>query len=174
MFASSIGILIGSASYLALTYFPNVVGENTWILLLPSIPMSLLGNWQVFYLCIMSYIGDLNTIMEASERTETIRFMLNQVVCYVAYPAGVFFGGQLLNKWGFFSVFLASTSASLFSSILILMKIDNSILSTILMNNNGETLGNVDLRYHTNTILDDTLTTYNRHKEEHLYKGCPN
>ena len=134
MLASSIGILLSSLAYLILTYFPQFVSENLWILLIPSIPMSLLGNWQVFYLCAMSYIGDFNIYLNASDRSKTIRFMINQIVCYLAYPAGVFLGGQLLDKWGFFAVFSSSSFASLVACILILMKIDNSLLKTIMSN----------------------------------------
>ena len=138
MFASSIGILLSSIAYLSLTYFPDFVSKNLWILLIPSIPMSLFGNWQVFYLCAMSYIGDLNIYLNASERSKTIRYMINQVVCYLAYPAGVFFGGQMLDKWGFFAVFSSSSLLSLVACILILIKIDNTLLKNIM--NNGATL----------------------------------
>ena len=134
MLASSVGILLSSLAYLVLTYFPQFVSENLWVLLLPSIPMSLLGNWQVFYLCAMSYIGDFNIYMNASDRSKTIRYMINQIACYLAYPAGVFIGGQLLDKWGFFAVFSASSLASLIACILIMIKIDNSLLKTIMNN----------------------------------------
>ena len=128
MLASSVGILLSSLAYLFLTYFPQIVSENLWVLLLPSIPMSLLGNWQVFYLCAMSYIGDFNIYMNASDRSKTIRYMINQIACYLAYPAGVFIGGQLLDKWGFFAVFSASSLASLIACILIMIKISAKCL----------------------------------------------
>ena len=156
MLASSIGILLSSLAYLILTYFPQFVSENLWILLIPSIPMSLLGNWQVFYLCAMSYIGDFNIYLNASDRSKTIRFMINQIVCYLAYPAGVFFGGQLLDKWGFFAVFSSSSIASLVACFLILIKIDNSLLKTIMSNSTRMSQENLDQIQQNSENFSDT------------------
>ena len=113
MMLSAFGMAVSYLFLLVLTYLPNFCAQNPWILLLPSIPIALGGNFPVFMMSTMSYLGDLLIIKNASTAEKLYRYLIGEACFLFGGPIGLYFGGFLFHYYGHWMVFLAAAAVEL-------------------------------------------------------------
>ena len=97
----------------------------TWILILPSIPASLVGFDTVVSNTVFSYAGDVSH--GKSSRSTSIRFIILDTISALFTPVGLYGGDFILKRGGFTWLFAVVTACCALSSAYALVFVKNII-----------------------------------------------